>query len=319
MPRLKLSTIPKSLSTHLFSPTLSAFLTSPSITNPSLHSSPLPITSFQILSDLHLEASHTPPNTYESYRIPPHAPYLILAGDVGLLTPEHYPRYLHFLTAHADKFRAIFLVLGNHEFYHQSRDEACAAAIRLEQEPTLLGRVHVLNRRVAEVRVRNGGGEEEEVVYILGATLNTHIPPSAAKEVAARVSDFKMIKGWSVEAHNRAFRADVDWLKDAVSRLGGKKAVIVTHHAPCVAGTSKSVFEGSSVSSAFATDVLGEVLGGGGGGGGGEGVGTWVFGHTHFSADFWVKWKRGRVRLVANQRGYFGEEEGFDIGLVVGV
>jgi len=191
----------------------------------------------------------------------------------------------------------------------------------------LEGRVQVLYRRVAEVSVRVGraeeeGGEvEEEVVCVLGATLNTHIPEGAAAEVAMRVQDFRMIKGWSVDAHNSAFREDVEWLKAAVAGLRGRKAVIVTHHAPCVGGTSKRVFEGSSVASAFATDVVGEVLAAGGGaGGGGEGVGTWVFGHTHFSVDFWVKWKRGRVRLVANQRGYFGEEEaGFDIGLVVGV
>jgi len=179
----------------------------------------------------------------------------------------------------------------------------------------LEGRVQVLYRRVVEVSVRVGSGEEE-VVCILGATLNTHVPEEAAAEVAARVQDFRMIKGWSVDAHNRAFREDVEWLKTAVAGLRrGRKAVIVTHHAPVVEGTSKSVFEGSSVASAFATDVVGEVLAAGG-----EGVGTWVFGHTHFSVDFWVKWKRGRVRLVANQRGYFGEDEaGFDVGLVVGV
>ncbi|KAG0640577.1 Metallo-dependent phosphatase-like protein [Tuber brumale] len=302
MPRLKLSTIPKSLSTHLFSPTTP--------TTTALTATTAPTTSFQILSDLHLEATQTPPNTYETFHIPPRAPYLLLAGDIGLLTPSHYPRYLHFLTAHVHKFRQIFLTLGNHEFYHQTRDEALRAASRLESERALEGRVKVLYRREAE----------EEVICVLGATLNTHVPEEAAAEVAARVQDFKMIRGWSVDAHNRAFREDVEWLKTAVAGLRGRKAVIVTHHAPRVGGTSKRVFEGSSLASAFATDVVGEVLAAGGGGGGGEGVGTWVFGHTHFSVDFWVKWKRGRVRLVANQRGYFGEEEaGFDIGLVVGV
>ncbi|KAG0134491.1 hypothetical protein HOY82DRAFT_481200 [Tuber indicum] len=292
MPRLKLSTIPKSLSTHLFSPTATT-LTSPFATTTTT------TTSFQILSDLHLEATQTPPNTYETFQIPPRAPYLLLAGDIGLLTPSHYPRYLHFLTAHVHKFRQIFLTLGNHEFYHQSRDEALRAASRLEGERALEGRVK----------------GEEEVVCVLGVTLNTHVPEEAAAEVAARVQDFRMIRGWSVEAHNRAFREDVEWLKGAVAGLRGRKAVIVTHHAPRVGGTSKRVFEGSSLASAFATDVVGEVLAAGGG----EGVGAWVFGHTHFSVDFWVKWKRGRVRLVANQRGYFGEEAGFDVGLVVSI
>ncbi|CUS07646.1 unnamed protein product [Tuber aestivum] len=306
MPRLKLSTIPKTLSTHLFSPTLTTTTTNSTTPTP-------PTTSFQILSDLHLEATQTPPNTYETFHIPPRAPYLLLAGDIGLLTPSHYPRYLHFLTAHVHKFQQIFLTLGNHEFYHQSRDEALLAAAQLEGERALEGRVKVLYRRVVEVEVGDGDGGKE-AVYILGATLNTHVPGSAAAEVAARVQDFRMIKGWSVEAHNSAFREDVEWLKAAVAGLRGRKAVIVTHHAPCVGGTSKRVFEGSSLASAFATDVVGEVLADGG-----EGVGTWVFGHTHFSVDFWVKWRRGRVRLVANQRGYFGEEAGFDVGLVVGV
>jgi hypothetical protein len=41
----------------------------------------------------------------------------------------------------------------------------------------------------------------------------------------------------------------------------------------------------------------------------------WVHGHTHLSCDYEV----GGTRVVANQRGYPGEDAGFDARLVLDV
>lgn len=71
---------------------------------------------FQILSDLHLEAGQQ----YSSFKIPPSAPFLILAGDIGRLID--YDAYAAFLAKQTAQFERVFWVLGNHEFYGLSED-----------------------------------------------------------------------------------------------------------------------------------------------------------------------------------------------------
>lgn len=49
-------------------------------------------------------------------------------------------------------------------------------------------------------------------------------------------------------------------------------------------------------------------------------VKVWAFGHTHYNCDFEVErgGEVGRLRIVANQRGYyFAQSEGFDVGKTV--
>lgn len=66
---------------------------------------------FQIMSDLHLELGQQ----YNSFYIPPSAPYLVLAGDIGRLVDHHL--FLSFLRAQCERFVQVFMALGNHEFY----------------------------------------------------------------------------------------------------------------------------------------------------------------------------------------------------------
>src|SRR3954465_12501273 len=82
--------------------------------------------SCQILSDLHLEVGQQ----YGSFKIPPAAPYLILAGDIGRLID--YDAYLGFLAIQTTNFDKVFLVLGNHEFYSLSFTTGLVQARKLE-------------------------------------------------------------------------------------------------------------------------------------------------------------------------------------------
>jgi predicted phosphodiesterase len=81
---------------------------------------------FQIVSDLHLEAG----SQYTTFQIPPSAPYLVLAGDIGRLID--YELYLTFLARHIATFSKIFHALGNHEFYGLSYTAALELARKLE-------------------------------------------------------------------------------------------------------------------------------------------------------------------------------------------
>lgn len=89
--------------------------------------------------------------------------------------------------------------------------------------------------------------------------------------------------------------------------------VVMTHHAPSVHGTSHPMHDGSSIASAFVTDLDQDpVLTC-------KAVRAWVFGHTHYcTRQAWgagggvgggVEGGVGGALLVSNQRGYEGEEE----------
>ncbi|RAL01775.1 calcineurin-like phosphoesterase [Aspergillus ibericus CBS 121593] len=248
------------------------------------HSSP----SFQILSDLHLEINHQ----YASYDIPVCAEYLILAGDIGRLTD--YEAYRDFLQKQTDRFKLVFLVLGNHEFYNGTFATGLDKARQLEQEPALNGRLIVLHQRRFDIP---GCG-----LTIQGCTLWSNVPSELTDLVRSKVKDFQKIEDWSVEEHNTRHEADLAWLVNEIDSINleneevkkqseKRSTLVVTHHAPLLQGTSSPQHAQNPWSVAFGTDVLPQIP---------NGVKVWVFGHTHYSTDFREK----GVRVVSNQRGY---------------
>ena len=118
--------------------------------------------SFQILSDLHLEVGHQ----YLSFTFPPVATNLILAGDIGRLA--EYDDYLRFIQRQTGQFKRVFLVLGNHEFYGLSFHEGLEKARKLEQEPSLNGRLILLQNSRFDI--------PDSSVTVLGCTLWSRIP-----------------------------------------------------------------------------------------------------------------------------------------------
>ncbi|EFR04515.1 Ser/Thr protein phosphatase superfamily protein [Nannizzia gypsea CBS 118893] len=237
------------------------------------------------MSDLHLEVGQQ----YADFRIKPRASQLILAGDIGRLAD--YDAFRDFLCTQCGNFEAVYLVLGNHEFFGVTRQEGLRLADQLQEEPQMNGRLVILNQK----RVDIGN------TTILGCTLHSHVLPGSEQVVASKINDFRCIKDWTVASHNAEHAADVKWLKDEISSLRSteseskRKLVVVTHHAPSTSKTSKASDEGNPWSSAFGTDLLDgtqrSCL---------DHVNCWIYGHTHYSSES----IRGQVRLVSNQRGY---------------
>ena len=133
--------------------------------------------SFQILSDLHLEVNQQ----YSSYEIPACAEYLILAGDIGRLTD--YNDYRNFLQKQTDRFRSVFLLLGNHEFYNETFDTGIEMAKQLEEDPAFDGRLIVLHQKRYDVPGSN--------VSILGCTLWSKVPQERPKLSSQKWKIFK--------------------------------------------------------------------------------------------------------------------------------
>jgi Calcineurin-like phosphoesterase len=252
---------------------------------------------FQIMSDLHLEVGQQ----YSTFRIPSRAPYLILAGDVGRL--RDYEAFRAFLRDQVQQFMRVFLVLGNHEFYGESREEGLKLAASMEIEPELQGKLTIMDRAVFEI---------SPDLVILGCTLHSHVPPESVQVVQQKISDFKRIEGWSVEDHNLEHDRDITWLRTRLDEYrsqensssgngtGRRKPgiVVVTHYAPSKVGTSAPQHEDNAWSSAFATPILERDAANGGLNA--SSLQCWIFGHTHYNVDT----MRSGMRLISNQRGY---------------
>ncbi|KAF7552731.1 hypothetical protein G7Z17_g4138 [Cylindrodendrum hubeiense] len=239
----------------------------------------------QIMSDLHLEVN----NQYDTFDFAVKAPLLVLGGDIGRLVD--YEPLLKFLARQTARFDKVFLVLGNHEFFGMTYSTGIRRATRLEKEEVLGGKLVLLNR--------NRWDDETSRLTILGCTLWSDIPPAAEDDVKLRVSDFKMIRGWSVDYHNDCHIMDSTWLKKTLNDMDvleptqeERQVLIVTHHAPCFKGTSRPEHEKNPWKVAYATDVMQRPEY--------AHVSWWMYGHTHFTTQF----QRGSIRVVANQRGY---------------
>ena len=67
------------------------------------------------ISDLHLEFYGDDVNFEKVMNFDNDAEIICLAGDIGY--PEH-PNYEKFLSFISGKFKYVFLITGNHEYYH---------------------------------------------------------------------------------------------------------------------------------------------------------------------------------------------------------
>ncbi|KAH6664439.1 hypothetical protein B0J14DRAFT_607659 [Halenospora varia] len=237
-----------------------------STSSPSTHPSTTPSTSprplkLQILSDLHLEKH---PTSYQTYRIPPKAPYLILAGDIGrATTPSHLTAFLHFLSTQCSVFKKVFLVAGNNEFKggHKppNSDGHAAGLVNLRnmvREGCMRGRLVVLEDDVFDFT-----GEGYEVV-MLGCTLWSRLLPTQGPGIGGSQD----IVGWSNFKNNKCFDKSFKFIKDLSHHVrndpqtANHRILVVTHHAPFIKGSSPPEYgEVPSNYSEFATDILGGV------------------------------------------------------------
>ncbi|OQE31944.1 hypothetical protein PENSTE_c001G02067 [Penicillium steckii] len=261
----------------------------------------------QIISDLHLET----PAAYDLFHINPKAPHLCLVGDIGYVNDDGF---FSFLQVQLEAFSIVFLVLGNHEPYHLTWDEAKKKIKRFQdtiQQPSTgrtRGKLILLDQKRYDL---------SSDLTVLGCTLFSRVSESQTESVSFGLKDFYSINDWSVEKHQSAHLSDLTWLNEQVKSISSsephRKIIIMTHYCPT---TNRQVIDlrhaSSKISSGFMTDLKGEPCWEN------SAVKLWAFGHTHFNCDF--QDDRTSKRIIANQRGYyFAQANGFDPEMVVEV
>lgn len=91
------------------------------------------------------------------------------------------------------------------------------------------------------------------------------------------------------------------------------KTVVMTHHMPVreliVPWRTAGSDINRALNNAFACDLWDEIRG--------FDIHTWIWGHSHEGENWTGAGDHGPIRFVTNQRGYPGEETGFDPSFIV--
>jgi Icc-related predicted phosphoesterase len=244
----------------------------------------------RIISDIHLDYFPNRVNKHNHDHIIPiceddRDSVLVLSGD--LFSPMTYAEGVDFLRGVSDRFKRIYVVPGNHDFYHMCVFEGDQKwrGIMKELEPY--------------VKYLNNNYEVFEDVIFIGTTLWTNFN-NGNKDIMHHamygISDYRyiykgkeLIKPYDIlDIHMKS----VKFLDQrAFTEPTHLKKVVITHHAP----SFKSVhpkYKKSELNHCFASDLdwLVEKMN----------PQLWIHGHTHTSFDYNI----GKTRVICNPYGY---------------
>lgn len=256
---------------------------------------------FQIASDLHLEfyQSKFSDNDIDTDAlfnriVKPSAPNLILAGDIGYPEERIYSQFLQWVSS---KFKRVFIVSGNHEYYTKKP---------MSEIDRLIGdicskysNVNFLNRYTEPVQFENW--------TVLGCTLWSDVNADSYIAIESSMNDYIKIytdKDKPLSAYymvHKLHLPDLEYLNRQLNMLkdSNRNIMVVTHHLPSYKLIPEK-YQGDSLNEAFATH-LDEYLTG-------KWTGTidkcyWIAGHSHGHNYATV----GKWQLYLNAMGYPGE------------
>lgn len=233
---------------------------------------------FQILSDLHIEEFSYTPNP-EDYVIPD-AENLILAGDIGSF--YKIEQLTDFLVKLCKKFKRVFYIPGNHEWYMMKDYEPLEMYV-LEK------RMYSLTETINNLYILNRSFYLFDNILIIGATLwsrpKCNIPPFIIR-----------IKGFKTNEYYTEHMKDLNYIKEMlkISYIKKYQTIVVTHHPPTEKVLEIMSNKRKKFSSLYATNLdylLDKNI-----------VNTWICGHIHKNFDFYSE--KG-CRIVSNQKGKY--------------
>lgn len=264
---------------------------------------------FLVWSDLHDEF-------WEGFDLPDQsAPVdgVLIAGDTHTMG-----RHLDIPARATRKYGCpVVVIWGNHEPYGSIWSELVA-----EEEQQL----SALRAEGLDIRVLHGAATEVAGVRIIGATLWTDLklyPPFeylARLMVSAYMQDYRAIRTspksrFTVADMLERHRQDKTAIFETLSKTHTGPTIVMTHHLPvrqliepwrAIGGEEKR-----AMNNGFACDLWEDVKA--------HDIHTWVCGHSHEGENWTGAGDHGPIRFVMNQRGYPGEETGFDPSYAVHV
>jgi hypothetical protein len=259
-------------------------------------------TTLQIISDVHLEFRKSQPT------IPPYGENLAILGDIGKPGTDIYNK---FITTQSEHFNKVFLIMGNHDYYH-SKDTVDKILLKTKDICNSFNNVYLLERDSFQIT---------EKTSLLGCSLWSHCDP----EIVPFLNDFKKIhikdinnyyddpllewkskKLLDVNTYNSWHDRDVKWLDYNIQKRNyiDESVVILTHHSPLKIMGGKYI--NNNLHSAFTTDLKHLFK---------YPVIAFCNGHVHSNCDV----KYNNIRCVSNALGYENEDTGYSSNVVIDI
>jgi DNA repair exonuclease SbcCD nuclease subunit len=214
---------------------------------------------FQYFSDVHTEQYKSADRAKFENEIIPMAPYLILAGDIGDPSSQEY---IDFLSMLSPKYKYIFLISGNHEYYGRGIDETHELIRNRLLHPPLPNIIYLQNE------VFHIPGTD---ITVFGATFWSYIKPEEETSVKTFIMDYRRIPNFTIEKSRELHINSRQALKNALDAFPDKKFVVISHHLPSFSLVNPKYLN-TPLNSAYATDIEEANH---------PNIKAWVAGHTH--------------------------------------
>lgn len=245
---------------------------------------------FQLASDIHLYGKD---RTHEIEVI---GDYLLLAGDVvewPLATDAALGKV--FLRDMCTKFKKVFYIFGNHEFYNGNLTDSKAKVLALDMPDNFIyldGDHYVL----------------DDNTIIFGHTLWTNFDKANSRLMAyarARMNDFQVctyiLNGvanyWTPKSSYEYHIEGMKKLEKTCDMFPNTNILVMTHHAPSFKSVDPLYTRYGTgdidLNFAYASDLEGFILAH-------PQIKHWVHGHMHNNSDYMV----GDCRVICNPLGY---------------
>jgi predicted phosphodiesterase len=243
----------------------------------------------QILSDLHTE--------FKPFRveIAAEADVLVVAGDFGVADSLEGLRVLACSTD-----RPVVFLTGNHDYYHGIISEVNRSLEQIERD---VPSFHFLNDKCTTI------GDVKFIGTTLWSDFDLAVAPQEfACSVKEAINDFRCIRrSESLEFSPDDCRKSNDnarsFLQKSLGASFNGKKVVVTHFLP----SPKSIhpmYSDSPLNPYFCCNCENLMS---------SRVALWIHGHTHISMDYYHE----GTHVIANPRGYYGENKNFKGKLVL--
>lgn len=216
----------------------------------------------QVISDIHLEI-------FRSVKLRPVCPNIALLGDIGYPKTERYHKFLTFCSKNFDH---VFLITGNHEYYHHSIRE-------------IDDYVSQFSKSFDNITFLQNSSINIDGFRIIGTTLWSNTNPKLAKKSSDYYYIFKddkvnkIIYKDVLKLHSNA----VEYLEEQLSpenTSANIPTIILTHHAPL------NYPYATNLDYLMKKPVIG-----------------WGYGHTHHNYRFNFMANNHKIKLFTNQMG----------------
>jgi predicted phosphodiesterase len=238
----------------------------------------------QYISDIHLEYLSEIP------KINPVGDVLVLAGDIG---HPFSSIYKNFLIDMNKKFKKIFLITGNHEFYIMEKNNS------MEEIDDNIKNI-ITNYNLNNITYLDDSYEDYEGFRFCGSTLWSKIIDQKYLN-----NDMTFIKNMSIEFRNELFNNSYEFI-NAITKDSNIPIIMITHHLPSF-DLINSVYRTekyNNYNQCYASNCNQLFK---------DPIKIWFFGHTHKDCDKDIN----GIKFLCNPIGYPDENKIIDYCKVI--